>query len=98
MAAARSSTGLGLEASGVGHDVIHFSAMPWISFTGLTHARHFVLQDSMPKISVGKCFEQNGKLLMPVATYVHHGLADGYHVHQFLQTLEGLLSGSSDSQ
>lgn len=72
--------------------------MPWISFTGLTHARHFGRQDSVPKISVGKCFEQNGKLLMPVATYAHHGLADGYHVHQFLQTFEGLLSETEDSR
>lgn len=95
MSAVRSSSGLGLKENGVRNDVIHFSAMPWISFTGLTHARHFQIKDSVPKISVGKCVEQNGKLLMPVATYVHHGLADAYHVHQFLQTFEELLNRKS---
>lgn len=95
MSAVRSSSGLGLKENGVRNDVIHFSAMPWISFTGLTHARHFQRKDSVPKISVGKCVEQNGKLLMPVATYVHHGLADAYHVHQFLQTFEELLNRKS---
>lgn len=95
METVRSSSGLGLKENGVRNDVIHFSAMPWINFTGLTHARHFQRQDSVPKISVGKCLKQNEKLLMPVATYVHHGLADAYHVHQFLQTLEDLLNGKS---
>lgn len=95
MDAIQASSGLGLAKNGVRNDVIHFSAMPWISFTGLTHARHFQRHDSVPKISVGKCFEQNGRLMMPVATYVHHGLADAYHVHQFLQTLETLLGGQA---
>lgn len=92
----KESTGLGFNSSMIRNDVIHFSAMPWISFTGLTHARHFQQKDSVPKISVGKYFKQGDKLMMPVATYVHHGLADAYHVHQFLQTLEILMSGSQE--
>ena len=90
------SSGLGFNTSMERNDVIHFSAIPWISFTGLTHARHFQQKDSVPKISVGKYFEQGNKLMLPVATYVHHGLADAYHVHQFLQTLESLLNGAQD--
>lgn len=96
MSGVRETSGLGFNSSMVRNDVIHFSALPWISFTGLTHARHFQQQDSVPKISVGKYFKQNDRLMMPVASYVHHGLADAYHVHQFLQTLESLLSGSQD--
>ena len=88
----RETNGLGFNASMLRNDVIHFSAIPWISFTSLTHARHFQQKDSVPKISIGKYFKQSDKLMLPVATYVHHGLADAYHVHQFLQVLESLLN------
>ncbi|MDY7536910.1 chloramphenicol acetyltransferase [Undibacterium sp. RTI2.1] len=88
----KETSGLCLNEDTNRNDVIHFSAMPWISFTGLTHARHLDGKDSVPKISVGKCFQQDGKLMMPVATFVHHGLVDGYHVHQFLQGLEHLFN------
>lgn len=93
----RETSGLGFNSSMMRNDVIHFSALPWVSFTGLTHARHFQQKDSVPKISVGKYFKQNDRLMMPVATYVHHGLADAYHVHLFLQTLESHLNGSQES-
>lgn len=92
MQAIRETNGLGLNEGMKRQDTIHFSAMPWISFTGLTHARDFQYPDSVPKISVGKCFRQGDQLMMPVATYVHHGLVDGYHIHQFLQALEELLN------
>lgn len=69
-------------------DVIHFSTLPWIQFTGLTHARNYASKDSVPKISAGKCFRDGERMLMPMAIYVHHGLADGYHVHAFIQTLQ----------
>jgi len=62
--------------------------MPWIKFTGITHARQLDGRDSVPKISVGKCEQKHEKMLMPVGTFTHHGLVDAYHVHQFLQRLE----------
>ena len=70
------------------NDVIHFSAMPWIHFSGITHARQLDGKDSVPKISVGKYEMQNEKMMMPVGTFVHHGLVDAYHVHQFLDRLQ----------
>lgn len=75
-------------------DVIHFSAIPWISFTGLTHARMYDRKDSVPKISVGKFFKQDQRLMLPIATFAHHGLVDAYHVHQFLDTLQQAFSAS----
>lgn len=69
-------------------DVIHFSTLPWIQFTGLSHARSYRSKDSVPKISAGKCFQDGERLLMPIAIYVHHGLADGYHVHALIETLQ----------
>lgn len=65
-------------------NLIHFSAVPWIDFTSYSHARSFTFPDSCPKISFGKMVEENGKKTMAMAVHVHHGLADGYHVGQFL--------------
>ncbi|MBC3886375.1 CatA-like O-acetyltransferase [Undibacterium griseum] len=73
-------------------DVIHFSAMPWLQFTGITHARRHDGLDSVPKISVGRCSHIHGEWSMPVATFVHHGLVDAYHVHEFLQQFEAGLN------
>ncbi|QMU29838.1 chloramphenicol acetyltransferase [Adhaeribacter radiodurans] len=73
-------------------DVIHFSSIPWVSFTGLTHARSFTFKDSVPKISFGKYFWEQDKLWLPVSITVHHGLMDGYHVGEYLTTFQELLN------
>lgn len=67
---------------------IHFSALPWLRFTSLSHARSFRMNDSVPKISVGKLFEEGSGLYMPVSVHVNHALADGVHVGQFAEVFE----------
>jgi chloramphenicol O-acetyltransferase type A len=84
IAAVQASTGLRLSPATARVDVIHFSALPWVRFTGLTHARSFSHPDSALKISVGQTFQEGATTLMPVSVNVHHGLADGYHVGLFL--------------
>ena len=84
IAAVQASPGLRLSPATARPDVIHFSALPWVRFTGLTHARSFGHPDSCPKISVGQTYQQGAATLLPVAVNVHHGLADGYHVGLFL--------------
>jgi len=82
----------GLEPAVSGENVIHFSTLPWISFTSLSHARSFLPQDSIPKISFGKVTDTpDGRKRMPVAVHVHHGLMDGYHVGLFLDHFQTLL-------
>ena len=88
----RNSTGLGINENTSRLDLIHYSAIPWISFTGLTHARNLKYKDSVPKITFGKYFNKNGRLIMPVSINVHHGLMDGFHVGQYLQLFEQLIN------
>ncbi len=83
----------GLEPAVSGENVIHFSSIPWISFTSLSHARSFAHKDSIPKISFGKMTETNGIRSMPVSVHAHHGLMDGYQVGQFLEHFQGLMKG-----
>lgn len=74
-----------------GENIIHFSAIPWINFTSLSHARSFSFPDSSPKISFGKVTEQDGIKTMPVSIHVHHGLVDGYHVGVFINRYQELM-------
>ena len=69
-------------------NIIHFSAVPWINFTGLTHSRKYTLKDSCPKVSYGKLVEENGKKSMALSVTVHHGLVDGYHIGLFIEALQ----------
>ncbi|TFG88464.1 MAG: chloramphenicol acetyltransferase [Candidatus Atribacteria bacterium] len=73
-----------------GQNIIHFSALPWIRFTSVSHPRHFSIRDSIPKITMGRYYMDGKRMMMPVSTYVHHALADGLHVGQFNEILQGL--------
>lgn len=86
----RQSSGLNPAVSG--ENVIHFSAIPWLDFTALSHARSFTFPDSSPKISFGKLTEANGIRTMPVSVHVHHGLMDGYHVGLFADAFQKLMN------
>lgn len=75
-----------------GENVIHFSAIPWIDFTALSHARSFSYHDSSPKISFGKVTEHNERKTMPISIHGHHGLMDGYHVGLFVDRFQELMN------
>jgi len=75
-------------------NVIHFSAIPWVNFTSLSHARSFTFPDSCPKISFGKMMvDETGKRTMSMSVHVHHGLMDGLHVGQFVDCFQDLMNG-----
>lgn len=69
-------------------NTLHISAMPWIKFTGLSHARKYHQGDTCPKISFGKMFSENDKLKMPVSIHVHHALVDGRDIGAFIELFE----------
>lgn len=74
-------------------NLIHFSAVPWINFTSVSHARSYTFPDSCPKISFGKMMLDNdGKRTMSMSIHAHHGLMDGYQVGQFVDCLQELMN------
>lgn len=74
-------------------NLIHFSAIPWINFSSLSHARSYTFPDSCPKISFGKMMvADNGKKTMSMSIHVHHGLMDGFHVGQFVEYFQKLMN------
>ena len=75
-----------------GQDLIRFSVLPWFDFTSISHARNFSAQDTAPQITFGKITEVGGRFTMPVSIHVHHALADGLHVAQFVTQFERCLA------
>ena len=78
----------GLVPAVSGENVIHYSSIPWLKFTSLSHARSFKFKDSCPKISFGK-MEANK---MPVSIHVHHALMDGKSVGEFVDIFQSLMN------
>lgn len=67
--------------------LLYFSCLPWISFTHIS----VPWPDggfSVPMITVGKFFEQGGRMLIPVAITVNHALMDGMHAGAFYSRLD----------
>ena len=73
-------------------DMIHFTTLPWISFTSFSHARNWGTEDSVPKIAFGKFTETNNRTLLPFSVEVHHALMDGLHVGRYVERLQAALT------
>jgi chloramphenicol O-acetyltransferase type A len=88
----QNTTGL-LTRDSYGEDIIHFSAIPWLDFTSLSHARSMTNPDSCPKISFGKMtLSEDGKRTMPMSIHVHHGLMDAMHVGQMVDYFQEIMN------
>jgi chloramphenicol O-acetyltransferase type A len=72
-------------------DRIHFTTLPWVSFTSFSHARNWGREDSVPKIAFGKFIKEDGRTLLPFSVEVHHALMDGLHVGRYLSLIEQML-------
>lgn len=75
-----------------GENVIHYSTIPWIDFTGLSIARCFKFKDSSPKITFGKMTKERHVRSMPMTVHAHHALMDGIHVGEYIGLFQNLLN------
>ena len=83
----------GLNPSGKDDEnVVHYSAIPWIDFQSLSHARNFSHKDSCPKISFGKLVKEGDEYFMPMSVHVHHALMDGKHVGEYIDRFQDLMN------
>jgi chloramphenicol O-acetyltransferase type A len=72
-------------------DLLFLSSIPWVSFSGLTHPIHMHPVDSVPRLTWGKIFDQDGRLKMPLSVQGHHALMDGVHVGRFFTQVQAYL-------
>lgn len=88
----RVRTSSGLEVV-TGHaNVLPVSTLASLNFTGLSHARHFGVQDSIPKITFGQLTGAENLKEMPVSIHGHHGLMDAHDIGLFVATFQQLLN------
>jgi len=80
------------------HDaLIHFTTLPWISFTSFSHARNWGRVDSVPKIAFGRFTKLEERVTLPMSVEVHHALMDGVHVGRFVNKIENALQEPESS-
>jgi chloramphenicol O-acetyltransferase type A len=72
-------------------DLLYITSIPWVSFTSVTHPINMKSVDSIPRISWGKYFEENGRVKLPLSVQVHHALMDGAHVGQYFMDIQEML-------
>lgn len=72
-------------------DQILVSAIPDLYYTSMTFTQSDQHGTNKPLINVGKAIERNGRMVMPMAICVHHGLCDGYHLSLFFKKVEEYL-------
>jgi len=69
------------------HDMIYLSSIPWMDFTGVSHAMPGDPDDCIPRILWGRVVQ--GRL--SVAATAHHAMVDGLHLARFFAALEARL-------
>lgn len=66
-------------------DELYFvSSLPWLSFTSLSLPVPNP-PDSNVRITFGRFYAQDGKILLPLNLTAHHALADGIHLARFYE-------------
>lgn len=72
-------------------DLVYITCLPWINFIHLSHTITLNRNDSVPRISWGKYIQKEKKILLPFSVQVHHALADGLHVGNYINNLQKYL-------
>jgi len=72
-------------------DVFIFSALPWITFTNVSHIYFGDGEKAQPVFDWGKYSEKDGKVLLPFSVQVHHSFVDGIHIGRLATNLQNYL-------
>lgn len=64
------------------------SMLPWNSFIGFNLNLEKGYKYLLPIFTLGKFYEENNKILLPIAIQVHHAVCDGFHLCRFIDDLQ----------
>lgn len=68
------------------------SMIPCVSFEGFNLNLQKGYDYLLPIFTMGKYYEENGRILLPLAIQVHHAVCDGFHVCRFINELQELIN------
>lgn len=81
-----------LDPSSDSKNVVHYTTLPWINFTAISHARNYAMADSIPKMSFGKLHDKGNKKVMPMSVHANHAVMDGYHIGRYVELFQELMN------
>lgn len=73
-------------------NLIRYTTIPWLRFTAMLHPTNFVENESVPRISFGRIFEESGEKYLPLSIEANHALMDGLHVANHFKLFEELMN------
>jgi len=76
----------------LGNDVYQFSAMPWVTYTHISHTFNGNKENATPLFDWGKYYNKDGKIVMPFSIQVHHSFVDGVHIGKLVEKLQRYLN------
>ena len=68
------------------------SMIPWATFEGFNLNLQKGYCYLTPIFTMGKYYEENGCVTLPLAIQVHHAVCDGFHVCRFINELQELIN------
>lgn len=69
-------------------NIFFVSSIPWASFTSFNINVANMQNFFSPMFTFGKYYEQDGKILLPLAIQIHHAVCDGFHVARLVNELQ----------
>ena len=73
-------------------NVFTVSMLPWVSFEGFNLNLPSDSGYLLPFFTIGKYYEENRRLILPLAIQVHHSVCDGFHVCRFIDELRNRIN------
>ena len=97
-ARARSRERASIEEDEAVESMYFVSSLPWLHYMSMIQPVAGG-DESNPRITWGKYeADHRGRLMLPVTVLLHHALADGLHLGQFYQALEGQITALSTTR
>jgi chloramphenicol O-acetyltransferase type A len=69
-------------------NIFPISSIPWVSFTGFNLNVYNEGSYLLPIFTMGKYFEHDEKILLPLSVQFHHAVCDGYHAGVLFNELQ----------
>lgn len=64
------------------------SMLPWATFEGFNLNLQKGYKYLTPIFTIGKYYQENERIIIPLAIQVHHAVCDGFHVCRFISELQ----------
>lgn len=89
----RYGTNPGMEGKpGTPENTCPVSMIPWTTFEGFNLNLQKGYRYLIPIFTMGKYYEENNRIMLPLAIQVHHAVCDGFHVCRFINELQDLIN------